>query len=97
MKRFDNVCYGLADARNFSQTFLGNHLIQRKAKCEQIVRRASVGFCTERVASTQRAPLREFTEQGGNGGGVEHGHIIVDGEQLRSSTLVRNGLGNCLL
>ena len=62
MKIFDDVCDGGANARDFAQAVLGDHLSQRKAKCEQIVRRAGVGFCPERVATAQGAPLREFTE-----------------------------------
>jgi hypothetical protein len=67
---------GLTDAGNFPRAFLGDHLIQRKGQRKQIVRRASVGFCAERVVSPQRAALPEFPKQGGNGGRVERSHVI---------------------
>ena len=76
VKLFDDVCDGLAYARNILQAFLGDHLIQREGQRQQIVRRARVGFCPERIISPQSAALREFPKQCGNGGYVEPSHII---------------------
>ena len=66
MKLFDDVCDGIADAGDFAQAVLRDHLIQRKAQGEKIVCRAGVGLCAKRVAAAQGAALPEFAEQGGD-------------------------------
>ena len=59
VKLFDYVRDGLAYARNILQAFLGDHLIRRESQSQQIIRRARVGFCSERIISSQRFAYRK--------------------------------------
>jgi transposase len=51
-------------------------MIQREGQRQQIVRRARVGFRSERIISPQSAALGEFPKQCGNGGYFEPSHVI---------------------
>lgn len=97
MKFFDDFCDSVANSRDFTQSILGDHLIQREAQRQQIVCGPGVRFCPERVALTQGAVPAEFSEQGSDGAGIERGHIRDAKRDARRSMHLGNGPGKMLV
>ena len=99
---FDDFCDGVANSRDFTQSILRDHLIQREAQRQQIVSGPGVRFCAERlcaerVALTQGAVPAEFSEQSGDGAGIERGHIRDVKRDARRSMHLGNGPGKMLV
>ena len=74
MQLGDDIRDCVADAWNFRKPLFGDDLVQGPAQRAQTVGRAGIGLGPVRIAAAQGRARGEFSEQLGDGGGVEGSH-----------------------